>query len=75
MSFKIGQRVKLHPASDWFARGASYATCSSIIKGVARFKLQNIKPDKLRVRLTDKDVLPTNPTLTEEYEAYKKGDY
>jgi hypothetical protein len=24
--FKVGQRVRIHPASDWFMRGVVYAT-------------------------------------------------
>jgi hypothetical protein len=28
--FKPGQWVKIHPASDWFARGVSYATVTKV---------------------------------------------
>lgn len=28
--FKVGQRVRIHPASDWFARGAKYGTITSL---------------------------------------------
>lgn len=50
MTFKIGDRVKLHPASTWFARGAKYATVTSVPKGrpFCFVRLENIGPKRLR---------------------------
>ena len=40
-SFKIGDRVRLHPASDWFMRGIQYATVISIGRKALRCKVDS----------------------------------
>ena len=57
MNIIVGQRIRIHPASDWFMRGIVYATVTSI-----RFpygpdnpriylKAQNIGLTRLRIKL------------------------
>lgn len=55
---KVGDTVRIHPASDWFMRGATHAVCTSTRKGEAyRFKLCNIGPERLRVFLPEYYIL------------------
>lgn len=45
---KVGARVRIHPASDWFMRGAKFATVTSKCMGIVRVKLEGIGPKGLR---------------------------
>jgi len=49
--FTIGQRVRIHPACDWFMRGAKYGTITSLRSSFAYVKLENIGPRRLRARI------------------------
>lgn len=49
--FKVGQFVAIHPASDWFMRGATHGTITSLGLLHARVKLGSIGPKRLRARI------------------------
>lgn len=61
----VGQRVRLHPATDWFMRGAVYATITSKQPTFVRVKLERIGPSKLRPRIAYRDLMTEDGEATE----------
>lgn len=47
-----GDRVRIHPACDWFMRGATHGTITSKRPNYAFVKLENIGPTRLRVKIS-----------------------
>lgn len=49
----VGQRIRIHPACDWFMRGAVYGRVTSILSegNYAYIALERIGPKKLRARI------------------------
>lgn len=50
-AWEVGQRVRIHPASDWFMRGATHGIITSLGTVWARVKLEHIGPAKLRAKI------------------------
>jgi hypothetical protein len=46
---KVGDRIKVHPASDWFMRGVRYATISRIRPSSVEAKTDAGKTINLRL--------------------------
>lgn len=57
--YHVGDRIRIHPASDWFMRGAIYATVTAVPNATHpnyRVQLENIAPVK-RVWLSPANIL------------------
>jgi hypothetical protein len=50
-SLTVGTRVRIHPASDWFMRGATHGVITSTRSRYAYVKLEHIGPSRLRARI------------------------
>jgi len=50
-AFRIGQRIELHPATDWWMRGAKYGNVIAIGRKLIRVKLdKHPRPVKVAPR-------------------------
>lgn len=58
-SFLEGQRVELHPATDWFMRGARYGTVVGVFRQWVRVELDT-RPDR------PVHIAPQNLTVVED---------
>lgn len=50
-SLRIGERVKIHPACDWYMRGATHGTVTRLATSFAYVRLERIGPKRLRAKI------------------------
>lgn len=59
MLLKAGDRIRVHPASDWFMRGVVYARVTSVPKDkwFVYVRAERIGPKRLRIKLAYQNIL------------------